>query len=98
MIEGRRRNNNRRRKKRINNSSSSNSNRRGRRRKKISEREREREKFTLNTYEFFKDERQCNELFLKILEESLSEVLIVVKNTYTTNDDSDANKPDDVDE
>lgn len=26
------------------------------------------------------------------------EILIVVKNTYTTNDDGDANKPDDVDE
>ncbi len=32
------------------------------------------------------------------VEEYLSEVLIVVKNTYTTNDDGDANKPDDVDE
>jgi hypothetical protein len=37
-------------------------------------------------------------IFFNAVEEYLSEVLIVVKNTYTTNDYGDANKPDDVDE
>jgi hypothetical protein len=41
--------------------------------------------------------KYCIVSFINATEEYLSEVLIVVKNTYTTND-GDANKTDDVDE